>query len=275
MSFNDLEAGFGGPRVSTSAPEDQEYRKVIQGLSQDIFLLNANRGQIGKLVDTLGTSKDTPELRQKLHDKREKTQALAKDIGHKLKELSKYQEDVDDTVKRKRRLEQEKLTRDFQKTLGEFQGVERLAAAKSRQALTQAKTAAQEQEERQLRLEEDQEEEQPLLDEQRHVQLRVLDNEINFNEALIRERESEIQEIEQGIIELNTVFRDLGTIVTEQQSLFDNIETNINNVKTHTSNASRELVRASEYQKRSRKLMCYIFIFVCIFLVIVFLIALS
>jgi len=63
-------------------------------------------------------------------------------------------------------------------------------------------------------------EEQPLLDDsQQRLKLRVLDNEIEYNESLIAEREGEIREIEQGINELNEIFRDLGTLVTEQQSM--------------------------------------------------------
>lgn len=63
-------------------------------------------------------------------------------------------------------------------------------------------------------------EEQPLIDDsqQRH-KLQALDNEIEYNESLIAEREGEIREIEQGINELNEIFRDLGTLVTEQQSM--------------------------------------------------------
>jgi len=63
------------------------------------------------------------------------------------------------------------------------------------------------------------EHEPPVIeDPQRRMQLQALDNEIEYNEALITEREGEIQEIEQGITELNEIFRDLGTLVNEQES---------------------------------------------------------
>jgi syntaxin 7 len=55
-------------------------------------------------------------------------------------------------------------------------------------------------------------------DTQRRVQLEALDNEIEFNETLISEREGEIRGIEQGITELNEIFRDLGMLVNEQES---------------------------------------------------------
>lgn len=57
-----------------------------------------------------------------------------------------------------------------------------------------------------------------LDDTQRRLQLQALDNEIEYNEVLISEREEEIQGIEQGITELNEIFRDLGMLVNEQES---------------------------------------------------------
>ena len=56
------------------------------------------------------------------------------------------------------------------------------------------------------------------MDNQRQVQLEALDNEIEYNELLITEREGEIQNIEQGITELNEIFRDMGMLVNEQES---------------------------------------------------------
>jgi syntaxin 7 len=44
----------------------------------------------------------------------------------------------------------------------------------------------------------------------------IPDYELDYQEALIEERENEIREIEVGINELNQIFRDLGTIVQEQ-----------------------------------------------------------
>lgn len=66
-----------------------------------------------------------------------------------------------------------------------------------------------------------QQEQQQLLQAdaaQRRIQIEALDNEIEYNETLISEREGEIQGIEQGITELNEIFRDLGMLVNEQES---------------------------------------------------------
>jgi t-SNARE complex subunit (syntaxin) len=51
------------------------------------------------------------------------------------------------------------------------------------------------------------------------MQLMVVDNELEYNESMIVQREEEIREIEHGITELNEIFRDLGTMVNEQGSM--------------------------------------------------------
>jgi hypothetical protein len=51
------------------------------------------------------------------------------------------------------------------------------------------------------------------------TQPQLHDNDIEFQEQLIQEREGEITQIEQGITELNQIFKDLGQIVGEQQSM--------------------------------------------------------
>ena len=55
----------------------------------------------------------------------------------------------------------------------------------------------------------------PLL--QGQEQVVKLDREIEFNEALIQEREQDLESIEKSVAQVNEIFRDLGTLVHEQQ----------------------------------------------------------
>lgn len=113
------------------------------------------------------------------------------------------------------------------------------------------------------------------MDNQRQVQLEALDNEIEYNELLITEREGEIQNIEQGITELNEIFRDMGMLVNEQESgirkfintsfrmskfseklLIESIYGNVLNITQNTRHAADELVIANRHQKSARRNMC-------------------
>ncbi|RIA95097.1 t-SNARE [Glomus cerebriforme] len=261
MSFNDLERGPG-------SEDDIRYKNLSKSISQQVFNITSNVASIQRFVSHLGSAKDTPELRAKLHTITERTRELVKETSSDIKQLSHFQSPSGQNVSL-RKLEQQKLSKDFQKTLAEFQKVQRLSAEKQREYVDKAKALNV----RNDIYEEDSgiAEEQPLIDDsQQRLKLRVLDNEIEYNESLIAEREGEIREIEQGINELNEIFRDLGTLVTEQQSMLDNIESNVTNIAVNVRNAADELTVASRYQRTARNNMCcLLLVFAIVGLVVV------
>ncbi|KAJ2616328.1 hypothetical protein H4S08_000822 [Coemansia sp. RSA 1365] len=295
MSFNDLERGTyaqSSPNRLTDSragaglaqsDEERHYKRTVQELSRKVFQINASVANIRQLVGQLGTSRDTARLRQDIHNKMETSRELVKATSTELKSLSEFQANTSEARRRARRLEQQKLTADFQKVLEQFQNIQRVSAEVTREFVDRAKHAVQAQADPNYGQEEEYAENTPLLggqqqqqqQQQRRVELAVLDNDIEYNEALINERESEINEIEQGIVELNEIFRDMGTIVTEQQSLLDNIETNVQSVAINALGASEELNSASEYQRRSNKTKFCILLFAIIFVIVLLLVALS
>ncbi|KAJ2758271.1 hypothetical protein IWQ56_006043, partial [Coemansia nantahalensis] len=231
MSFNDLERGAYAATGAGGVPdEERQYRRRVQELSRKVFQINASVANIRQLVSQLGTQRDTSRLRQDIHAKMEDTRELVKHTGAELKALAAAPAGAGDSRRRARRLEQQKLAADFQKVLEQFQNIQRVSAEVSREYVDRARHARADHPD----LADEHQESTPLLQQQQQqqqyhhrVELSVLDNDVEYNEALIIERESEINEIEQGIVELNEIFRDLGSIVTEQQTLFDSIESNI------------------------------------------------
>ncbi|KAJ2424853.1 hypothetical protein GGF41_002635 [Coemansia sp. RSA 2531] len=284
MSFNDLERGTyaqntsNPPAVPGNGDEEEErlYRRTVQEVSRKVFQINAGVANIRQLVGQLGTSRDTARLRQDIHNKMEATRELVKTTSTELKALSEFQRPGRAKGnQRARRLEQQKLTGDFQKVLEQFQNIQRVSAEVTREFVDRAKHTVHLQDE--YHEDDDLSESRPLLQQQqrRVMELSVLDNDVEYNEALINERESEINDIEQGIVELNEIFRDLGTIVTEQQSLLDNIETNVQSVTIHVRGAAEQLGSASEYQRRSNKTKFCLLLFAIIFILVFLLIALA
>ncbi|KAJ2489740.1 hypothetical protein IWW37_003725 [Coemansia sp. RSA 2050] len=277
MSFNDLERGTYAQNTSNPSPvtnDEEEYRRTVQQVSRKVFQINASVANIRQLVAQLGTSRDTQRLRQDISNKMEATRDLVKATSTELKALTDYQHSNSAVQQRRaRRLEQQKLSGDFQKVLEQFQNIQRISAEVSREFVDRAKHALHPSDDVDGG---DDGESRPLLQQSRLVlELGVLDNDVEYNEALINERELEINDIEQGIVELNEIFRDLGTIVTEQQSLLDNIETNVQSVAVNVRGASEQLSSASEYQRRSNKTKFCLLLFVIIFILVLLLIALS
>lgn len=111
---------------------------------------------------------------------------------------------------------------------------------------------------------------------QTQEQLRLASqDEVDFQESLIIEREAEIRNIEQGVTELNELFRDVAHIVTEQGEALDMIEQNVDNTRTDTRGADQELRSAARYQKNARSRACILLLILAVILTIVILAALS
>ena len=55
----------------------------------------------------------------------------------------------------------------------------------------------------------------------------MFENDIQFNEALINERDQELRHIEQSIVDVNEIFRDLGGLVHEQQFMLGELFLNL------------------------------------------------
>lgn len=114
--------------------------------------------------------------------------------------------------------------------------------------------------------------------EERHVmvseqQIQSLENEITYNQALIREREQGIREIESTMMEVHELLSDLGLLVTEQQGLMDNIEANIEDAAVRIRGGLREVNVTMDRRMRRRGNICCvlllaIFIFIMVFTII-------
>ncbi len=176
----------------------------------------------------------------------------------------------DDHIQPHQRYIQQKLFREFQASLSEFQTVQRSALEKQRSSARAARTA----------VEESQQSDQPSSpsggqqqqQQQEQDQLRLApQDEVDFQESLIIERESEIRHIEQSVGELNELFRDVAHIVTEQGEQLDLIADNVENVRNDTHGADRELRSASNYQKNARNKACCLLLILAVVLTVVLL----
>ncbi|KAH7320239.1 t-SNARE [Stachybotrys elegans] len=254
MSFDQL-SNLEGGRYSDN-PGFQQLQYELKGQVQS--LLSSNR-KIANDVSALGTKRDTPRLRERLQNSMEKTRTLCKEIGDGIKKLQGW----DDLTQQK--YEQTKVSSDFQAALQEFQGLQRTALEKERASVTAARAAH--------------EPEAPLsssggeqlqLQQQEFSQLAPQD-EVDFQEALIIEREEEIRNIEQGVGDLNVLFRQVAQIVTEQGEQLGNIEDNVENVHNDTRQADYENRQAARYQKAARNKSCCLLLVLAIILTIVLL----
>ncbi|KAK4802649.1 hypothetical protein SAY86_000852 [Trapa natans] len=241
---------------------------ATQAVASGIFQINTAVNTFYRLVNTLGTPKDNPELREKLRKTRLHISQLVKDTSDKLKQASEI--DHHAGISKNKKITDAKLAKDFQAVLKEFQKAQRLAAERETayslpQAVLPSSYSSNE-----LDISSDKTpEQQTLLVESRRQEVLVLDNEIVFNEAIIEEREQGIQEIQQQIGEVNDIFKDLAVLVHEQGTMIDDIGTHIENSHAATAQAKSNLVKAAKTQRSNSSLACLLLVIFGIVLLIV------
>lgn len=169
------------------------------------------------------------------------------------------------------RYTQQKLSREFQASGNEFQSIQRRALEKERESASAARTALDPNDPSSNQPYSDspsQQQQSQQLQEQDQLRLASQD-EVDFQDSLIVERESEIRNIEQSVGELNELFRDVAHIVHEQGGQLDTISGNVQNVATDTQHADIELRSASRYQKNARGKACCLLVILALVLVII------
>lgn len=169
---------------------------------------------------------------------------------------------------KQQKYEQTKISSDFQTALQDFQSLQRRALEKEKASVTAAR-AAQEGE-----LGGTDASGAPLeqLQQQQVQQSQLADqNEVDFQEALIIEREEEIRNIEQGVGDLNVLFRQVAQIVGEQGETLNTISDNVESTRTDTRRADVETRQAARYQKAARNKGCCLMLIMAVILTIVLL----
>lgn len=111
---------------------------------------------------------------------------------------------------------------------------------------------------------------QQQLQQQELTQLAPQD-EVDFQESLIIEREEEIRNIEQGVGDLNVLFRQVAHIVAEQDVGIMTLADNVDRTHEHTMQADRETRQAARYQKAARNKSCCLLLILAVILTIVIL----
>ncbi|KAL7944621.1 t-snare, syntaxin [Trichoderma barbatum] len=253
--LSSLEAGQSGGYTDDPAFQDLQYE-----LKNKLQSLLSNNRKLANDVNVLGTKKDTPRLRERVHNTMEKSREICKDIGDGVKKLQTW-----DDLTKQQKYEQTKVSSDFQTALQEFQGLQRKALEKERASITAAREAQASE------ITGAGGEEQLQLQQQQQLSQLAPQDEVDFQEALIIEREEEIRSIEQGVGDLNVLFKQVAQIVTEQGQQLITISDTVENIHESTRGADVETRQAARYQKAARNKGCCLLLIMAVILTIVLL----
>ncbi|XP_020587692.1 syntaxin-22-like [Phalaenopsis equestris] len=268
MSFQDIESG--GPILWRRDAAANGRQDPTQAVAAGVFQINTAVSTFQRLVNTLGTPKDTPELRERLHKTRLHIGQLVKDTSAKLKQAS--EKDHHTAVSASKKIADAKLAKDFQAVLKEFQKAQRLAAERETAyapfVLQTTSPSSYNTGEVDDGIEKTPDQRSALLEAKRQEVL-LMDNEIVFNEAIIDEREQGIHEIQQQIGEVNDIFKDLAVLVHDQGVMIDDIDSHVENSLVSTAQAKTQLLKASKMQKSKSSLICLLLVIFGVILLIV------
>ncbi|KAL9001238.1 MAG: hypothetical protein Q9169_000422 [Polycauliona sp. 2 TL-2023] len=273
MSF-DRSSALESQPTTTRREDDAEYRddpefsQFTEELSVKLFSLTSSIARLSQQINLLGTKRETDRVRERVNDLLDEARSGFKDVGERVKKLTIW-EDLNPSQK----YTQQKLSREFQASGTEFQTLQRTAIEKQRASASAARTAVDSGDQSSATPYSDNAgQQQSQVQEQEQLRLASQD-EVDFQESMIIERESEIRNIEQSVGELNELFRDVAHIVREQGDQLNTIDANVENVRGDTRQADIELRSASRYQKASRNKACCLLLILGVVLIIIILAA--
>lgn len=169
-------------------------------------------------------------------------------------------------LQKQQKYERNKISTEFQDAFKDFQDLQRTALDKQRASVSAAR-AAHETETGDTHATGHVEQQQ----QQQELASLAAQDEVDFQDALIVEREEEIRNIEQGVGDLNVLFRQVAQIVSEQGEQLNTIADNVEVTRDDTRGAMVELSQASRYQKSARSKGCCLMLIMAVILTIVLL----
>nr|POE85476.1 syntaxin-22 [Quercus suber] len=268
MSFNDSSALESQPtnwrrNDDPEYADDPEFQQYTSDLSDKLFSLTSNIGRLANQIALLGTKRETDRVRERVQDLLAETGERFKDIGEGLKKVQAWHD-----LGPSQKYTQGKLNQEFKASLTEFQSLQRQVLEKQRASASAAKAALDDSSVNATTDASSQSQVQTL------EQPRLADqSEVDFQENMIIERESEIRNIEQSVGELNELFRDVAHMVHEQGQSLDTIGGHVTTTRDDLQNADQQLKTASRHQKSARGKACCLLVIMVILLTVIIVVA--
>ncbi|XP_042278640.1 t-SNARE domain-containing protein 1 [Thunnus albacares] len=268
MSYGSIDGGsfgsrnpFGGPTRQGYQPvatqvSPSELQDVFQETSSNIFQINANVVTLEKNLQSLGTSRDTAELRQSLHSTQQQTNKVITSTSQLIKQLS----DIISGSSRQDRLRLTRLKTELSESVQRYGDLQKKIAERSRALLPLAQKDTKKSPQTRST---EQVEEGPLFGEAIGSEggAQAFLSEISEEDVeVLRQREEALLQIERDMLDVSQIMKDLASMVHEQGDTIDSIEDYIQTASSNVESANQELAKANQYQRQLRKRKCYLLV---------------
>ncbi|KAM6893353.1 t-SNARE domain-containing protein 1 [Xenentodon cancila] len=282
MSYGSIDGGsfgtrnpFGGPTRQGYQPvatqvSPSELQDVFQETSSNIFQINSNVVTLEKSLQSLGTSRDTAELRQSLHCTQQQTNKVITTTSQLIKQLS----DIISSSSRQDRLRLTRLKTELSESVQRYGDLQKKIAERSKALLP----PAQKDKKSPQIPPSGSNEEGPLFGEVEGSGggAQAFLSEISEEDVeVLRQREEALLQIERDMLDVNQIMKDLASMVHEQGDTIDSIEDYIQTASSNVESANQELAKANQYQRQLRKRKCYLLVAAAIVLAIIIIIIIA
>ncbi|XP_030638050.1 syntaxin-7 isoform X2 [Chanos chanos] len=246
----------------SGVPKDPDL--LAQTITSNIQKITQQTSEIQRIINQLGTSQDTPDLRQRLKEKQQNANLLAKDTDKLLKEFGSLPVI---TEQRQRKIQKDRLINDFTGVLTNFQRTQRQAAEKEKEFVARVRASS--------RVsggfgDDGLGGSASPFESESYMQTQTNEDAITEEDLqLIQEREMAIRQLESDITDINEIFKDLGMMVHEQGDMVDSIEANVETAEINVQQATQQLSRAADYQRKSRKKICILIVVLVVLAVVI------
>jgi len=221
----------------------------IAEVTESINKLNKDVSSFRQLTDQIGSKKDTSKSREQLRDLRENIKESAKQIKN---QLQKANED------RGNRQKVDQLSKTFTQILTLYDQTSKTSIQKEREFVVQMESRR---------------DSSPIeMPRGQQKQEQVDFKELNVDDELIKEYNTDIKALENDLVELQAVFNDVGLLVESQGQMLDNVEHNVANADNNVSDGRRKLSDAMRLATSARWKIALIVVLCIVILVIIILV---
>ena len=92
MSFDQLSSMEAGSRGSALYSDDPDFQRLLQDLKNKLFKLSGNNQRLRGELGHLGTRRDTPRVRERVHDLLSESRILFKELGDGVKKVQTWED---------------------------------------------------------------------------------------------------------------------------------------------------------------------------------------
>lgn len=279
QNYGSTDQGYGATGTASRTPDTQQrYHQLCDNISSSLFSINTATGTLERASKQLGTQADTDAFREKLHMTQQNANLTINSTSDALKELSALVAHGD----KQQKLQSSRFCSEFQEVLKRYSTLQKQVATRQKYTMNvrpgsrkpsggggdqtggwldgQRPRGGDEA----TSLLADVDSPQSPTSPQQQQQQQQWKEDLDYEQAMLVERDRRVRQIEADMLDCNQIFKDLASMVHAQGEVIDTIEGNIEGAQQNTAQGVEQLRSAANYQRKYRQKTCILLVLVVV-----------